>query len=151
MKVDLINLNSVPDKKELISIIGYRLYSYFVTISDEIHYKLLPDLERWSEGGRRGKYYNGFIITRNHTTIDLYFISENGRKQITCNIHISKRLFNKILKQNDTLSHLGKEAIESSIKLNEIYSSGYYLNFLIKEDNLDIINDVLKVINILSL
>lgn len=146
MRTDLIDLNSIPSDSELISLLGDYLFKCYSIISKDIRLLLYPNIERWAKGGRRGKYYDGFIIDQKHIQIDLFLIS----KQITCLIYLNKRLFNKILRFRDDFSLEGNYAIDSCIRLNKIYSSGYYLEFLLRNETDNLFNDLQNILNIIS-
>ncbi len=148
MRTDLINLENVPSHNVLATLLGERIYKCYLTIWENI-LSLSPDIERWDKGGRRGKYYHGYIIEKRAVSIDLFLISDMEFKQLTCDFHFTKRIFDKVLKQKLLFSKKGIEALDSCVRLHEIYSSGFFLEFRLNDDE-DVLKDILRVINIVG-
>lgn len=149
MRTDLIDLDNIPNNTELSFLLGPDIYNYYMQICKEIILSLSPDIERWAKGGRHGKYLHGYIIEKKAIFIDLFFISDTDFKQLKCNFHFPKKIFEKILKQKQLFSKVGQEAIESSIRLYKEYPHGFTLELRISNDK-KIFDDVIHVINIIN-
>ncbi len=149
MRTDLIDLDNIPNNTELSFLLGQDIYNYYMQICKEIILSLSPDIERWAKGGRHGKYFHGYIIEKKAIFIDLFFISDTDFKQLKCNFHFPKKIFEKILKQKQLFSKVGQEAIESSIRLYKEYPHGFTLELRISNDK-KVFDDVMLVINIIG-
>jgi hypothetical protein len=149
MRIDLIDLDRIPESNELSFLLGEDIFEYYSIICKNIVSSFTPDVERWANGGRRGKYYHGYIIDKEAISINLFLISNKDLKQLTCNFHFQKRIFMKIMKQKLHFSKKGQEAINSCIDLHEIYPSGYDLEFRLKSEigNNVIFDDIMFAIN----
>lgn len=149
MRTDLINLDNIPNNTELSFLLGQDIYNYYMQICKEIILSLSPDIERWAKGGRRGKYFHGYIIEKKAISIDLFFISYTDFKQLKCNFHFPKKIFEKILKQKQLFSEAGQEAIDSSTRLYKEHPYGFTLELRISNDK-KVFDDVMHVINIIG-
>lgn len=149
MRTDLINLDNIPNSTELSFLLGQDIYNYYLRICEKIILSLSPDIERWANGGRRGKYYHGYIIDKKAISIDLFFISDAGFKQLICDFHFPKKIFVRILKQKQLFSMVGQESIDSCIRLHKEYPSGFTLELRVSNDE-NVFDDVMHVVNIIS-
>lgn len=151
MKTDLIDIDNVPNDKELINMLGDDLYENYLKICRRIESTLFPDIQRWAKGGRRGKYYHGYIISKKSIIIDLYLISDHNIKQLTLNFHIRKAVFNKLSNNKQLFRQAGQQAIESSEEIHkEYYPSGYDLELRLKNEQESVVSDIILTVDILS-
>jgi hypothetical protein len=142
-----MNMDHVPDERELVSLLGEKVHDYYRVIRENIVSLLLPDLEIWDHAGRRGKYFHGWQISKKSMTVDLYLSSIDGRGQVTCSFHFIKRFFLKILKhRNDLSSEQVQQAIDFSTKFNEEFGGGYSVSVIIRDEESFL--DILKIIKI---
>jgi len=149
METKLINIDKIPSEQELISLLGKKSYEYYRTICENIILLLSPDIELWDYAGRRGKYFHGYQINKKAITIYQYLSSTSIYKQVTCELHFTKRLFIKILKQRNSLnSKQIQEDIDFSIKFNSEFGGGYTVNVIIRDE--ETFKDVIKMIKIIS-
>lgn len=149
MRTDLIDLDNIPNNTELSFLLGQDIYNYYIQICKEIILLLSPDIERWAKGGRQGKYYHGYIIGKKAISIELFFISDTDFKQLKCNFHFSKIIFERILKQKQLFSKIGQDAIESAIRLYRLYPRGFTLELRISNDK-NVFDDVIHIIRIMG-
>ncbi|MDC2664879.1 DUF3788 family protein [Bacteroides ovatus] len=149
MRTDLINLNNIPNSNELILLLGKELYECYLKICKNIVLSLSPDIERWANGGRRGKYYHGYIMDKKAISIDLFFISDVEFKELICDFHFPKKMFARVFKQKQLFSKVGQEAIDSCVRLHEEYPYGFTLELRLNNDK-SIFSDVMRIINVIG-
>lgn len=140
-----MDLEKIPSKKELKSLLGIQLYKYYFTLTSEIVSKLYPDLETWDKAGRRGKYYHGYQVNSKLLLLDFYLSNVNNG-QVKYQLKLKKASFNKILKKRDSFSEIMNQNLMWSEDFYKEYGE-IYLNTILNEET---INDSLRIIEIIS-
>jgi hypothetical protein len=128
MKIEL-HIEKTPDDAELKLLLGDSIYHYYKEISSAACALLCADFEVWSNGGRRGKYHHGYRFPQKSVSLDIYL----SEKQITCDFHLWKQPFSKILKRRESFSKPMQTAIDAAVNVNNKHGSGYWLNLIIPE------------------
>jgi len=148
METRLIDLKKVPNEKKLLKLLGEKVFNFYNQICNTTISMLDPDFVTWDLGGRRGKYFHGYLISKKSITVDLYLYSSKY-EQITCELHFQKRFMQKILKKRNLLSSKEiQNSIDFCIEFNEEYGGGYTISIRIRNE--EELQDVLKIIKILS-
>jgi hypothetical protein len=136
MKTELMRPNfSIPVDQELIELLGEEKYGFYKILCKKIISSFDPDLERWDDGSRRGKYFHGYYVHKKFIEIHLFLGSEN----LTCYFEIRKRHRDRLLKKISIFS-------EKTQKETEEYGD-FPFGFIIDDDTFQ---DVIKVLEILS-
>ena len=140
MKTELMSPSFVvpPSDQELIDLLGEKIYRYYNILVKTIVSSFNPDLERWDDGSRRGKYFNGYYVYKKFIEIQLFLDSEF----LMCDFLLRKIHRVKIEKHMDILSEKTKKRFKED---------GFYFRFMDKNDKDDEdFQDAIKVIEILS-
>ena len=114
-----MNLDIIPNEKEIISIIGHDLFSYYNILTKSINLILHPDIEIWDNAGRRGKYLHGYRMNSLNVLVDIYLNSINSSGKLSCTFKLPKKSLNKILKQKEFFSSTTQDNIDSAQKAME--------------------------------
>lgn len=141
MRTDLIYIDTIPDEPTLTALLGVKLYSCHSILCKIATSVLAPDIERWADGSRRGKYYHGYIIEKWPLSLDMYL----GEQFLKCDLHLYKRYFMRILNKKASLSTQMQESIDAALKINEEYKGGFYISFFMDEDMLQETIKILKI------
>mgnify|MGYP003595416115 CR=1 FL=1 len=144
MKTFLINIDNIPDERELVLLLGKDVYSCYSKFTSTIISLLSPDVEKWDIAGRRGKYFNGYQINDKHILIDIYLSAVNGQGLISCELKLPKRYFARILKHKECFVSDLQKNIEST---NEERNNGFYLGFFLNKVTVE---SALLIIEIIS-
>jgi hypothetical protein len=145
METRLIDIDDVPCERELLSLTGEKIYGYYANISNRVISALLPDIEIWSAGGRRGKYHHGYHVSKTGTIVDIYLSDE----RMTCEFHFRKRAFAKILAGRALLcSGRVQEDIDFAIEFNKEFDGGYTIGVIVNDD--ETCHDMTQIIDMVS-
>jgi hypothetical protein len=148
MKTKIMHIDNIPNELELTSLLGEKSYKYYHKLCEAIISQLSPDLEIWDHAGRRGKYFHGYRINKQSMLVDLYLCSANGQENITCEFHFIKRDFIKLVKRKDFFREQIQKNIEYSIKFNEKYGGGFYIDVIIRDE--ETLQDAIQIIQTVS-
>ena len=142
MKTELINISEIPNKKELVSLLGEDMYQYYINIYVVIITYLNPEIEIQDNAGRRGKYFNGFRKNEYGIILDMYLLPN----LLKCELKLTKISFAKIQNKKGLFGDITQISIDSTAKTIE-KSSGAYLEVFI--DNNEAYDDFVSMVKIL--
>lgn len=134
METRLINIEHIPDKQLIKSVLGTTVYKCYELFCHTVIISLSPKIETWSGKSRRGMFYHGFSEL---SKIDFKYINMwINDNTLNCQIHLSKRKFEGIIQSQDVFCDEMKMSINGSIST--------YLSFCINEKT---ISDTIKVMS----
>ncbi|GHU21002.1 hypothetical protein FACS189475_10190 [Betaproteobacteria bacterium] len=143
MRTDLLQMDGVPDERELRSLLGDDRYEWHRVLCEAIVSRLSPELEIWALAGRRGKYFHGY---RNGKSVDIYLLSIDGQGCLKCEFRLNKRMFTRILRQKDSFCEQTRKSIDGTIKIKEL-GGAYTLELFIDQGALQ---DAFQILEILA-
>lgn len=142
MKTYIFNLNNIPTSEDLIGIVGYGFYKSYEKLCKTIEILLEPEIEKWDDAGRRGRYYHGYV-TKNFL-VDIYII-KNGL--IKCEVDLPRFLFSKLQKLKDNFSADIKKSIDMTLFLNKQYGRFNLSLILNSESAFDEVEKIIKTLS----
>lgn len=135
METRLINIEHIPDRQLIKSVLGTTVYKCYELFCSTVIISLSPKIETWSGKSRRGMFYHGFGWFSKVDFKDInMWINDNT---LNCQVHLSKRKFDRIMQSQDVFCDEMKMSINGSIST--------YLAFCINEKT---ISDAIKVISL---
>jgi hypothetical protein len=146
MKTIIIELDTIPSEQELSILLGKNVFICYQLLCNAIVSQLSPDMELWDHAGRRGKYFHRYSIEKSAIIVDLYLLSVDDQGLCKCEFHINKRCFEKIRRQINTFCQKVQDYVNDAIKFKKNYRETY-LPLTVNDDT---IQDVLKIVTILS-
>jgi hypothetical protein len=146
MKTTLMELDTIPEEQELLTLLGKNVFTCYQLVCKAIVSQLSPDMDLWDHAGRRGKYYHGYRVEKRTISVDLYLNSVDGQGLCNCQFHLNKRCFDNIQKQMHLFFQKVQDCVTDAIEIKKDYG-GIYLSLFVNDDT---IQDVLKIITILS-
>ncbi|MCL2309051.1 MAG: DUF3788 family protein [Proteobacteria bacterium] len=136
MKTEVMSPHiTIPGDQELTDLLGEKFFKHYKILSETIISSFAPDLERWDDGSRRGKYFHGYYIYKKFIQIHLFL----GPGQLTCYFEFRKKHLDKIEKQKEIFSQRTQKEAEEYGR--------FPFGFIIDDETFQ---DTIKAIKILS-
>jgi hypothetical protein len=105
-------ISAPPDEQELMTLLGKNTYKHYTILCDAILLFLVPDIEIWCHGGRRGKYFHGYRRKKPLASVDLFL---DSGCYLNCEFELTKRRFEPILKKRAVFGEKVQKTIDSYI------------------------------------
>lgn len=140
MKTYNLGINSIPSNEDLKKLLGDNFYKSYRKMCSGIEIFLNPELEKWDNAGRRGKYYHGYVAK--DILIDIYLIDS---RLIKCEFNLPKRLFVKIQEKRDNIKAETREHTDTASDLNDHYKDSSLSFLLNNESDFAKIEQIIKI------
>jgi len=137
MKTEVSRSITIPSDRELMDLLGEKIYEYYNVLCKTIVFSFDPDKEIWDSGSRRGKYFHGYYIYKKFIQVHMFLNSE----YLMCHFLLRKIHREKIRKKIEIFSKKTQKRFEEE---------GIWADFLILNENDEDFEDAIKVIEILS-
>jgi len=133
MKTRLINIQNIPNDKQIESILGKIVYEYYNLFCLKVISLMMPKMEIWAGESRRGKIYHGFKELSKSDVLEIEMWMND--KQLKCTFRFSRRKFKSLTHNKDNFSKEIQTSIDTwNIYNNENNSNYYNVDIFLNEE-----------------
>lgn len=133
METRVVYLDKIPDMESIKSILGTSIFECYECFCNMV-ISLSPKIETWSGKSRRGMFFHGFD---EFPKTDLKYIHIwINESNLNCEVHLSKRKYDRIVQNKDKYCADMKEFISGSVST--------YLCFSLSEKIWDDVISILR-------